>query len=199
MKIRVLLASVLGLAALMGAPAPAEAVGNGVAVVQCTARFPHVPAETWTGGGTCGGSATVAGAGVDDFGVPFTINGGGGFMAWFDYNEPCLVANQPAIVLSFAQGWFEVTDVPAIWNGIFMRVTITGLFQWNRIGLNPAITLSQVVVWFPTGTRSSLPGIGMGTATFIPPGNFNPNTQLLCGQGGGPLDIPVVIAADVSV
>ena len=199
MKIRVVLASVLGVAALVGAPPSAEAVGNGVAVVQCMASFPHVPAETWTRGGTCDGSAAVAGAGYDDYGAPFSLEGDGDFMAWFDYHEPCLAPGQPAIVLSFADGIFQVTDVPAVWGGIPMPATITGYFEWNRIGLNPAITLSQVVVWFAIGTRSSLPGTGIGTATFTPPGNFNSGTQLLCGQGGGPLDIPVVIAANVSV
>lgn len=201
MRIRILLAMTLlgGLFGGLLGSGSAQAAGTGTAVVTCTASFPHVPALTWTPGGTCPGSATVAAAGLDDGGAPFTLNGTGNFNAWFEYHEPCLVDGQPAIVLSFARGAFAVNNLPATWNGIPMPATVTGLFSWNRIGLNPGIALANVVVTFANGARSSSPGIGMGTATFVPPGTFNPNTQLLCGQPGGPLAIGVAVAADVSV
>jgi hypothetical protein len=40
---------------------------------------------------------------------------------------------------------------------------------------------------------------GAGTASFVPPGNFDTSKHLLCGQGGGPLTIPVAIAAAIAL
>lgn len=202
MKIRVVLACVLGVAALVGAPPSAEAVGNGTAVVRCTANFPHVPwtdPVNWGQGGTCNGTAVVEAVGVDDALVPFAVAGQGAFAATFEYHEPCHVPEQPAIFLSFARGTFTGGPVAAVHGTNVTTASVTGKFTWDRIGLNPAITLSQVVVTFGDGGTSSLPGIGAGTATFVPPGNFDQTAHLLCSQPGGQLTIPVVIAADVSV
>lgn len=203
MRTRVLFAFLLTAAALfIGFQPAAEAAGSGTAAVSCTAVFPHVP---WTNvanpnpGGTCNGSAGITGSGVDDGLVPFAISGVGAFASAFSYYEPCPVNGAPAIFLSFANGTFAVAGLTAVHGANVTTATVTGLFSWNRIGLNPVITLANVVVAFGDGGTSSLPGVGVGTASFVPPGTFNPNTQLLCGQAGGPLTIPVAIAAEVAL
>lgn len=184
---------------------PAEAAaGSGVAHVSCEADFPHVPALVWTDGGTCDGTATVEGAGVDDAGDSFTLGGGGDFLAEFRYYEPCFVDGQPAIFLSFADGTFTISGLqatrPAGLTPWLLSATVTGDFTWSRVGTNPFITVENVVVSLSDGAVSTGPGLrGLGTATLVPPGSFDSSKHLLCGQSGGPLTIRVEIAAALAV
>ncbi|HEV7887828.1 MAG TPA: hypothetical protein VGO92_09725 [Acidimicrobiales bacterium] len=195
----VALLAVVAVTALAPSTPAHASPGAGTAVVSCTADFPVIPAVAWTNGGTCNGSAAVTASGITDQGGLFVIDGLGPFAASFQYNEPCLVTGQPAIVLSFAVGTFTAT-IPALIGVTSTWATVFGNFSWSRVGLNPVITLDNVRASFSNGqTMSGFGFNGVGTATFVPPGNFNPSTQLLCGQGGGPLTIPVVIAAGLLV
>jgi hypothetical protein len=197
---------VAGLAGLFVAAAPGAAEATpqaaATALVDCTANFPWVPALTWTPGGTCNGSITLVGAGEDDQGSDFDIQGTyNTFSATFTNLEPCFVNGQPDTFLSFAVGTFTVTGV-AVTRPIAGGQTtaaVNGNFHWYRIGLNPVVTLTNVVLSFADGhTATALTLSGGGTATFVLPGTFNANTQLQCGQTGGPLTIEVLLAATLA-
>jgi hypothetical protein len=179
------------------APHAQATTASGTAVVSCTAVFGHVPATTWTPGGTCAGTGNIVADGVADNGAPYALAGSGAFFAGFSYYEPCLAGPQPAFVLSFATGTFTLGPVPVL-SGPGTSATISGNFTWDRVGLNPVISMSGLTALFDTGVTAT-GGDGLGTATFVPPGTFNTATQLQCSGGGEPLTIPVEIAAAVTV
>ena len=180
----------LGLALLtalpwMVVPGTAEATATGMVTVDCTATFPVIPAPVPTPGGTCPGTATVALAGTDNVGLPYTIAGTGVFAAGFTYHEPCAVNGQPGVLLSFAAGIVTVFGVPAEHPiGTPTTATLTSPFTWSRVGLHPVILVpgGPVAVTFANGGAASA-NPGAGTATFLPPTNYNPNVHQ-CGVGG---------------
>lgn len=170
---------------LVAMPGTAGATATGVVTIDCTATFPVIPAPTPTPGGTCPGTATVAAAGIDNFGVPYAIRGTGAFGAAFTYHEPCLVNGQPGVFISFAAGIATAAGIPAEHPvGTPTTATLTSFFSWSRVGLHPVIQVAggPVAVTFANGGAASV-NPGLGTATFHPPTNYDPFVHQ-CGVGG---------------
>lgn len=169
MKTRWMLhATVLGLTIVLvlAVAAPAGATGAGFPRGFCEVTLPVWPAAAPTTAPPCAdgdgdandfpsdGTLFLVGGGVDDFGVPYTVNGPGTFEATLTYSDAC-IGGEPSPV-GFMSGSENATGIPATYGGVPTTASHASHYEAVRLGATMVVlvddnTLGAPDVEFATG------------------------------------------------